>query len=126
MCPEVTMMSQPSSIRRRVLLTVLTAFATTLWLSGTADATDQLPQVTYQLSGSSPVADYISYQTPAGQTQQARVPLPWTTRFTSFGYQQYLISAQSPGSVTCTIQVDGKVISQATANGAPARTVCEH
>jgi hypothetical protein len=72
------------------------------------------------------VANYISYQTVTGQTQQAQVPLPWTTQFTSFGYQEYVLSAQSPGSVTCTILVDGKVVSQATANGAPARTVCTH
>jgi len=35
-----------------------------------------------------------------------------------------VISAQSPGSISCTILVDGKVVNQATANGAPARTVC--
>ncbi|HEY9305729.1 MAG TPA: MmpS family transport accessory protein [Mycobacterium sp.] len=108
------------------LLAVLTAVATAVPVCGLANATPEKPQVTYQLSGSAPVADYISYQTADGQIQQARVPLPFTTKFTSFGYQQYLISAQSPGSVTCTILVDGKVVSQATANGAPARTVCSH
>jgi hypothetical protein len=108
------------------LLAVLTAVATAVPVCGLANATPEQPQVTYQLSGSAPVADYISYQTADGQIQQARVPLPFTTKFTSFGYQEYLISAQSPGSVTCTILVDGKVVSQATANGEPARTVCWH
>jgi hypothetical protein len=52
--------------------------------------------------------------------------LPWTTQFNVVGTKVYVISAQSPGSITCTILLDGKVVSQATANGAPARTVCSH
>ncbi|MGB6205515.1 MmpS family transport accessory protein [Mycobacterium sp.] len=120
------MTSQPSRIRRRVLNSALTALVISVSVCGVANATGPLPQVTYQLSGTAPVADYISFQTPTGQTQQPNVPLPWTTKFTSFGYGEYLVSAQSPGSVTCTILVDGKVVSQATANGGPARTVCWH
>jgi hypothetical protein len=105
---------------------VLTAFAATVGVCGDAHATGQLPQVTYQLTGSAPVADYISYQADTGQVQQAQVPLPWQTQFTSYGGEVFVISAQSPGSVTCSILVDGKVVSQATANGGPARTVCTH
>ncbi len=120
------MTSKPSPTPRRGLLTALSLLVTAVSVSGLANATPEQPEVTYQLSGSSPVADYISYQTLDGQIQQARVPLPFTTKFTSFGYQEYLLSAQSPGSVTCTILVDGKTVSQATANGAPARTVCWH
>lgn len=126
MCPGVTMTSRPSPTPHRVLLSVLMAFVTSVADCGVANATPEKPQVTYQLSGTAPVADYVSYETTTGQTDQARVPLPWTTRFTSFGYQEYVISAQSPGSITCTILVDGKMVSQATANGAPARTVCTH
>lgn len=128
------MTSKPSSISRRVggrlgpsiLFAALTAVATALGMCGVAAAVDPPPQVTYQLSGSAPVADYISYQTDTGQSVQAHVPLPWTTQFKSFGPEVFLISAQSPGSITCTILLDGKVVSQATANGAPARTVCTH
>ena len=80
--------------------------------------------MTYELSGSAPVADYVSYQVDSGQAQQARVPLPWKTKFSVVGSRVLLISAQGPGSITCTILVDGKVVNQATANGAPARTVC--
>jgi len=112
-----------------VLLAVLTAVATTIGMCGVANATGPQTQVTYQLSGSAPVADYISYQTDSGQTgqtQQAHVPLPWQTQFTVTGSKVFVLSAQSPGSITCTILVDGKVVSQATANGAPARTVCTH
>lgn len=108
------------------LVAVLTAFVTAVWLCGAAHATGPLPKVTYQLSGSAPVADYISYQTDTGQSQQAQVPLPWKTQFTAFRNQVYVISAQGPGSITCTILLDGQVVSQATANGAPARTVCSH
>jgi hypothetical protein len=125
------MTSQPSTrarIRRRaatpILLTVITA---TMGLAGgVASAKSEFPQVTYQLSGSSPVAEYISFQTDTGQYQQANVKLPWSTQFTAFGGEVYVISAQSPGSVTCTILVDQKVVSQATAHGQPARTVCSH
>jgi Mycobacterium membrane protein len=127
------MTSKPSSMPHRVggrlgpsiLLAALTALATSIGMCGVA-AADPPPQVTYQLSGSAPVADYISYQTDTGQSVQAHVPLPWTTQFNSFGPEVFVISAQSPGSVTCTILLDGKVVSQATANGAPARTVCTH
>jgi Mycobacterium membrane protein len=52
--------------------------------------------------------------------------LPWQTQFTVTGSKVFVLSAQSPGSITCTILVDGNVVSQATANGAPARTVCSH
>jgi len=96
---------------------------------GAAKATGPQSQVTYELSGSAPVADYISYQTNTGQTgqvAQAHVPLPWTTQFSFAGSPVFVISAQSPGSIACTILIDGNVVSQATANGAPARTVCAH
>ena len=128
------MTSQSSTTPRQVehrsgasiICAALTAFATTIGICGVANATGQLPQVTYQLSGSAPVADYISYQTDTGQAQQAHVQLPWKTQFTSFATQVFVLSAQSPGSIPCTIRLDGKVVSRATATGAPARTVCSH
>ncbi len=108
---------------KAIFVAALTAFAATVGLGGTAQA-DPPTQVTYQLSGSAPIADYVSYQVESGQTQQAHVQLPWKTQFTVVGARVLVISAQSPGSITCTILVDGKVVNQATANGAPARTVC--
>ena len=119
---EITMISKLS-------FAALTAFATTVAMCGVANATGSESQLTYQVSGSAPVADYISYQTNSGQTgqvEQAHVPLPWTTEYSFVGSHVFVISAQSPGSITCTILIDGKVVSQATANGAPARTVCSH
>ncbi len=108
---------------KAIVVAALTAFAATVGSGGAAQA-DSATQVTYELSGSAPIADYVSYQLGGGQTQQARVPLPWKTQFTVLGTHVFVISAQSPGSITCTIRVDGKVVNQATANGAPARTVC--
>ena len=132
MSREMTMTTRPVKARTgsSILLAVLAAFATTVGTCGVANATGPETQVvTYQVSGSAPVADYISYQTDTGQTgqtQQAHVPLPWQTQFTAEPGRVFVISAQSPGSITCTILLDGKVVSQATANGAPARTVCSH
>ena len=130
MSPEMTMITRPGKARTgpSILLTALTAFAATAGVCGVANA-DPPAQVTYQLTGSAPVADYISYQTDtgqAGQTQQAHVPLPWQIQFNARGTNVFVISAQSPGSITCTILIDGKTVSQATANGAPARTVCSN
>jgi hypothetical protein len=111
---------------KSMFVAALTVFAGTIGLGGAAHAGPQT-QVTYQLSGSAPVADYISYEADNdSQRQQAHVPLPWTTQFNVLENKVYVLSAQSPGSITCTILIDGKVVSQATANGAPARTVCSH
>lgn len=108
---------------KSIFVATLTVFAATVGLGGTAQA-DPPTKVTYQLSGSAPVADYVSYQVESGQRQEAHVTLPWKTDFTVIASRVFVISAQSPGSITCTILVDGKVVNQATANGAPARTVC--
>jgi Mycobacterium membrane protein len=131
MSHEMTMTTRPVEARTgsSMLLALLTGFATTVGICGVANATGPPTQLTYELTGSAPVADYISYQTDtgqSGQTQQANVPLPWQTQFDTLGSKVFVISAQSPGSITCTILIDGKLVSQATANGAPARTVCSH
>jgi hypothetical protein len=113
---------------KSIFVAALTVFAATIGPGGAAHAVPPT-QVTYQLSGSAPVADYISYQTDSGvsgQVQQAHVPLPWKAQFSFLGTPVAVISAQSPGSITCTILVDGNVVSHATANGVPARTVCSH
>jgi hypothetical protein len=108
---------------KAIFVVALTAIAATVGPGGTAQA-DPPTQVTYQLTGAAPVADYVSYEVAAGQTQQAHVPLPWKTQFGVVGNRVLVISAQGAGSITCRILVDGKVVNQATATGAPARTVC--
>lgn len=93
--------------------------------AGVAHA-DTFPQVRYEISGSSPVAEYISYQTATGQQRAVNAKLPWSAEFTGFGGEVYVISAQGPGSLTCRILVDGNSVKDATATGTPARTVCAH
>lgn len=92
---------------------------------GVANANDY-PRARYEVSGPG-VAEYISYQTDNGQQRAVNVTLPWSTEFTSFGGEVYLISAQGPGPLRCKILLDGNVVSDATASvGTPARTVCTH
>lgn len=93
---------------------------------GAANATPQPQKIRYVVSGSSPVAEYISFQTDTGQQQQANVTLPWTTQFTAFSTQVFVLSAEGPGSITCAILVDGDVVTNMTATGQPARTACSH
>ncbi|GBE64875.1 hypothetical protein MFM001_13370 [Mycobacterium sp. MFM001] len=111
--------------RGRIFAAVLMTLATTAGISGisAANALPTLPKVRYQISGP-PVAEYISYQADDGQHQEANVKLPWSKQFTAFGTEVFVISAQGPGAITCTISLDGKVVSSATAHGQPARTVC--
>jgi Mycobacterium membrane protein len=92
--------------------------------AGVAHADLNQPQVKYEVSGSSPVAEYLSFQSEGGQQNQANVKLPWSTQFTGFGSEVLVISAEAPGTITCRITVDGNVVKEATATGAPGRTVC--
>ncbi|ORB03329.1 hypothetical protein BST33_04025 [Mycolicibacter minnesotensis] len=88
--------------------------------------------VRYDLTGTG-VAGYITYQTQNGQAHATNTPLPWSIQLTGSmtsadSPASYSLSAQSagPGTLTCTVTVNGKVISQNTATGAPARVLCEH
>ncbi|HTY31146.1 MmpS family transport accessory protein [Mycobacterium sp.] len=90
-----------------------------------AGASDN-PQVRYEVSGPG-VAEYISYQTDSGQQRAVNAKLPWSTQFTGFGGEVFVLSAQGPGPINCKILMDGNVVSDATATvGTPARTVCTH
>jgi Mycobacterium membrane protein len=94
-------------------------------VAGVAGANEN-PQVRYEVSGPG-VAEYISYQTDNGQQRAVNAKLPWSTQFTSFGGEVFVLSAQGPGPINCKILMDGNVVSDATATvGAPARTVCSH
>lgn len=109
-----------------MVVSVSLVVAAGLFGPGVVRATDQPPPVRYQVSGPA-VAQRIYYQNTAGQQHELDVPLPWSTEFQPApGYpnQTLLVSAQAPGSVTCTISVNGVVVSQATAYGRPAHTVC--
>jgi Mycobacterium membrane protein len=84
----------------------------------------ELPKVRYEVSGSAGTAELINYQTDTGQLHAVNAKLPWSTEFTGFGGQVFVLSAQAQGSVSCRIILDGNVVKEATANGAPGRTVC--
>ncbi len=81
------------------------------------------PQVRYEVSGPG-VAEYISYQTATGQQHAVNATLPWSTQFTGFGGQVFVLSAQGVGALRCRILVDGNVVSDAQSAG--GRTVCTH
>ena len=108
---------------KSMFVAALTVFAATLGLSGAAHAGPQT-KVTYQLSGSAPVADYISYETDNAQLQQAHVPLPWKTQFSVVENKVFVLSAQGPGTLRCRILLDGNVVSDAQSAG--GRTICSH
>ncbi|HSS26119.1 MAG TPA: MmpS family transport accessory protein [Mycobacterium sp.] len=95
-------------------------------MCGVANASNDNPQIRYEVNGPA-VAEFIYYQTDTGQQRAINAPLPWSTQFTGFGGQVFVISAQGPAPISCKILVDGNVVSNATATtGAPARTVCTH
>lgn len=88
------------------------------------------PGIRYQVSGTG-IAGHITYQTTNGQQHVANVPLPWSTQLTGkMGNRAhpnaYAVSAQGvgPGSISCTLTINGQVVSQYTATGNPARVVC--
>ncbi|HUH69581.1 MAG TPA: MmpS family transport accessory protein [Mycobacterium sp.] len=91
-------------------------------VAGVASAND-FPTVSYEVSGPG-VAQYISYQTDTGQQHQVNAALPWSTQFTGFGGEVFVISAQGVGKIRCRILVDGNVVSDAQSTG--GRTVCTH
>ncbi|WP_197509080.1 MULTISPECIES: MmpS family transport accessory protein [unclassified Mycobacterium] len=105
----------------RILFAVGVGWVATV--PGVAQAIPQMPQARYEVTGG-PVAQYISYQTDAGQLHQVNVPLPWSTEFTSFGGQVFVISAQGAGPLRCRILLDGNVVADAQSAG--GRTVCAH
>lgn len=91
-----------------------------------AHAADDPPQIRYEVTGGSAVAQYLSYQTRDSQRHEANVSLPWSTEFTGYPGEMLVVSAQGPGTITCRILVNGEVMKDATAAGAPARTVCTY
>ena len=94
-------------------------------VAGVASAKD-FPTIRYEISGSSPAAEYISYETDTGQQRAVNATLPWSAEFPGYGGGVYVISAQGPGSLTCRILIDGQSVKDATATGTPARTACTH
>ncbi len=85
------------------------------------------PTVRYEVSGTPGTAEYLTYEIDYNQAHETNVTLPWSKEFKDLppGHT-LLISAQghATGTITCRILVNGNLVSQATASGQPARTVC--
>ncbi len=112
---------------RPALRSVLTGLAAILAFSsvpGTAHAGD--PMIRYEVTGTPGMAEYLTYEIDYNQAHETNVGLPWSKQFSAGPGHTFLLSAQGhgTGSVTCRILVNGKVISEATASGQPARTMC--
>jgi Mycobacterium membrane protein len=103
-----------------ILFAIGIGFAATC---GSAGATGNFPQVRYEISGPG-VAEAINYQLDTGQKHIVNVPLPWSTQFTAFGGQVFVLSAEGEGTISCNILVDGNSVFKATAAGTPGRVVC--
>ena len=91
--------------------------------------------VIYKLTGSVTSAD-ITLQTPTGTSQQQGVDVPLTSKaggeglkFTGFSPGDFVyFSAQNPdefGSLTCSIEVAGRLIAENTSSGAYSIVTCQ-
>lgn len=98
-------------------------FAVGVAAAPVAHAIPKMPQARYEVTGTG-VAQFIYYQTDLGQLHQVNAPLPWSTEFTSFGGQVFVVSAQGVGPIRCRILLDGNVVADAQSAG--GRTVCTH
>jgi len=130
---------RPSHRHRRtapaILFAVIVGLAGCVGAGGTATANvggkplspNSEPMIRYELSGVPGTAEYITYEQDFTQAHETNVRLPWSKQFKDTpGGHGLLLSAQGTGSgtLTCRILLDGQLVSQATASGQPARTVC--
>lgn len=131
----MTVHPSPVRTRRRatsLLLGVLLASAAVAGVPAAGATPDHTKvPVRYDLTGAG-VAGYVTYQTQNGQAHATNVPLPWSIQLTgsmtnAASPASYSLSAQTagPGTLTCTVSVNGKVVSQNTSAGDPARVLCE-
>ena len=116
-----------------LLAGALTASATIVGVPSAGATPDHTKvPVRYDLSGTG-VAGYVTFQTQNGQSHATNVPLPWSIQLTgsmtnAASPAPYSLSAQGvgPGTLTCKVTINGKVVSQSTAAGDPARVLCEN
>jgi len=115
-----------------LLVGVLIASATIAGIPAAGATPDRTKvPVRYDLTGTG-VASYVTYQVQNGQAHATDVTLPWSIQLTgsmtnAASPAAYSLSAQTagPGALTCTVSVNGKVVSQNTSTGDPARVLCE-
>ncbi|MGV0626335.1 MmpS family transport accessory protein [Mycolicibacter minnesotensis] len=124
----------PVQMRRRAMSLLLGTLVASAAIAGAGSAgaspdRTKVP-VRYDLTGTG-VASYITYQTQSGQSHATDAPLPWSLQLTgsmtnATTPRPYSLSAQTagPGTLTCTITINGQVVAQNTATGSPARVLC--
>ena len=103
-----------------ILFAVGIGFAATCGVANAA--TGDFPKVRYEVSGPG-VAQSINYQLDTGQVHIVNVPLPWSTQFTAFGGQVFVLTAEGAGTISCNIVLDGNSVMKATG---PGRAACSH
>jgi Mycobacterium membrane protein len=103
-----------------ILFAVGVGFAATWGVANAA--TGDFPKVRYEVSGPG-VAQSINYQLDTGQVHIVNVPLPWSTQFTAFGGQVFVLTAEGAGTISCNIMLDGNSVMKATG---PGRAACSH
>lgn len=130
----MTVHPSPVPMRRKATTLLFGALVASATVAGVAPA-GATPDLTlvpirYDLTGTG-VAGYVTYQTQNGQAHATNAPLPWSIQLTGRmtnvdAPAAYSVSAQSagPGTLSCTVSVNGKVVSQNTASGSPARVLC--
>lgn len=84
--------------------------------------TQQADTITYIVTGTS-MAD-VQYG-PSGSSLQGSVPLHVTKPLGNPSYYSITAQLQGGGSVSCALEVDGKIISQSTATGGYNIASCE-
>lgn len=87
---------------------------------------DGVHQVIYQVGGTATKA-MITYMTPSGEEQINGAHVPWHKTLKAKDFEMLSISAQNSGSgtITCEIDIDGKVKKRSKSSGAYAIVSCD-
>lgn len=82
--------------------------------------------IVYRVGGTATSASSVSYITGDGQEQQTGVHLPWKRSLKVKGFASASLSAQNAGggSITCSIDVDGKQVKRSVSSGSYAVVSC--
>jgi hypothetical protein len=113
------------------VLSGLVLGSASMWGIQVAGADPLLPMVpiTYEITGPGTAA-YITYQTTRQLQHKWDVELPFSDEFSDWTdtiSARHFVRAEgaAPGSITCAIKVDGRVVTQNTATGNPPKVACE-
>lgn len=81
--------------------------------------------VVYRIGGTATKA-LITYATPSGQEQKNGAAVPWRKTLRTKDFEMLSISAQNQGggTITCEIEVDGKLVKRSKSTGAYAIAMC--